>query len=150
MPFTFTQSCVGCQACKKLCPVMAIAGEKNEVHTIDQSMCIECGACGRICPHASVLDQFGDLCAMIKRTQWKKPIVNVKQCMSCNICIDTCPVNCLALSQPNDLADPHGHPYLKDGKACIGCGFCALDCPVDAIAMTSSAADAKGRAISEY
>ena len=144
MPFTITKSCVGCQACKKVCPVTAITGENKEVHTIDPLICIECGACGRICPHASVLDQFGILCAMVKRTQWKKPRINVKQCMSCNMCIETCPVNCLALSLPHDSGNLHGHPYLKEGKACIGCSFCALECPVDAIEMISSITEATG------
>ncbi|HPI92244.1 MAG TPA: 4Fe-4S binding protein [Deltaproteobacteria bacterium] len=138
MPFTITQSCVGCQACKKICPVNAISGEKKEIHVIDPVVCIECGACGRICPHTSVLDQLGNLCAMVKRSQWKKPRVNSDECMSCNMCIETCPVNCLALSGAHDSGYPHGYPYLKEEKACIGCGFCSLECPVEAITMYSS------------
>ncbi len=137
MPYSITPSCVGCQACKKICPVMAIQGERKEMHTIDNSLCIDCGACGRICPHAAVLDQYGGPCAMVKRAQWKKPSISVKKCMSCTICIETCPVNCLALSPAKDPKSPHGYPYLKDAKSCIGCGFCALECPVDAISMIS-------------
>jgi electron transport complex protein RnfB len=144
MPFTITQSCIGCQACKSVCPVTAITGEKKEIHTIDPWICIECGACGRICPHVSVFDKFGNLCAMVKRTQWKKPQINVDQCMSCNMCIETCPVNCLTLSLPYGSGNLHGHPYLKEGKACIGCSFCALECPVDAIDMVSSVAEPTG------
>ena len=139
MPFTITQSCVGCQACRKICPVGAISGEKKEVHVIDHAVCIECGSCGRICPHASVLDQFGALCAMVKRAQWERPRVNSYECMSCTMCIETCPVNCLDMSQAHDTGDPHGYPYLKKEKACIGCGFCALECPVGAITMVSPA-----------
>lgn len=137
MPFVITQTCVGCQACTKICPVGAISGEKKAVHGIDPSVCIECGSCGRICPHASVLDQFGKQCVMVKRTQWKRPQVNIKECMSCTICIETCPVNCLALSQAFDTGDPHGYPYMRDEKACIGCSFCALECPVEAITMVT-------------
>jgi NAD-dependent dihydropyrimidine dehydrogenase PreA subunit len=73
---------------------------------------------------------------MIKRTSWKKPQLKEKACMSCNICIETCPVNCLALSMPRGPRNLHGYPYLKHEKVCIGCGFCALECPVNAIEMT--------------
>jgi formate hydrogenlyase subunit 6/NADH:ubiquinone oxidoreductase subunit I len=85
---------------------MSITGEKKEIHRIDALICIECGACGRICPHNSVLDQYGRICSMIKRTQWMKPEVDVNKCMSCNMCIEICPVNCLSLSQPFDSGSP--------------------------------------------
>ncbi len=143
MSFSITQSCVGCQACKKVCPVMSITGENKMVHQIDPLVCIECGACGRICPHTSVLDRNGQICSMIKRTQWMRPEVNVKKCMSCTMCIETCPVNCLSLSLPYDSRNPHGYPYLKDMKACIGCSFCALECPVEAISMIIPANEMK-------
>ncbi|HPS94835.1 MAG TPA: 4Fe-4S binding protein [Deltaproteobacteria bacterium] len=135
MPYTITQSCNGCQACRKLCPVDAISGEKKGLHTIDGPQCIECGACGRVCSHQAVLDRFGNSCTMVKRSQWKKPRVQDEKCMSCAICIDACPVNGLALSFSKKARDPHGYPTLKDEKTCIGCGFCALECPVDAIVM---------------
>jgi len=34
----------------KACPVEAIAGQRKEVHTIDQSKCIKCGVCFDRCP----------------------------------------------------------------------------------------------------
>ncbi len=39
------ENCVGCTACARNCPVNCIAGERKEVHVIDQSLCIKCGAC---------------------------------------------------------------------------------------------------------
>jgi len=143
MSFSITQTCIGCQACVKVCPVMSITGEKKEIHKIDPSTCIECGACGRICPYNSVLDQNGNPCVMMKRTKWMKPEVNANKCMSCNMCIEICPANCLYLSQPFDSKSPHGFPYLKDMKACIGCSFCASECPVEAISMKIPAGEMK-------
>ena len=41
---------MGCLLCKKSCPVDAIAGERKQVHVIDQELCIKCGACFDVCP----------------------------------------------------------------------------------------------------
>jgi NADH:ubiquinone oxidoreductase subunit F (NADH-binding)/(2Fe-2S) ferredoxin/Pyruvate/2-oxoacid:ferredoxin oxidoreductase delta subunit len=41
--------CTGCQACFKNCPVTCIAGERKQVHVIDQSRCIKCGMCHSVC-----------------------------------------------------------------------------------------------------
>ncbi len=39
------ENCVGCTACARNCPVNCIAGERKQLHVIDQSLCIKCGAC---------------------------------------------------------------------------------------------------------
>lgn len=49
------EKCVGCGACKKNCPVDAIAGEKKKVHDINQDICIKCGKCFSVCKFDSVI-----------------------------------------------------------------------------------------------
>jgi NADH:ubiquinone oxidoreductase subunit F (NADH-binding)/(2Fe-2S) ferredoxin/NAD-dependent dihydropyrimidine dehydrogenase PreA subunit len=41
--------CTGCMACKKVCPVPCITGERKKPHLIDQQACIRCGACHTAC-----------------------------------------------------------------------------------------------------
>ena len=43
------ESCTGCQACFRKCPVEAISGERKKPHVIDQSKCIKCGICMDTC-----------------------------------------------------------------------------------------------------
>ena len=134
MAYTITEACIGCTACVKKCPAGAISGEVKKLHRIDAAICVDCGVCGRICPQKSVLDQNGSQCISSKPSQWPKPVVDNKKCMSCNVCIEACPVSCLSLAEAT-ARDPHGHPFLEKAAACISCGFCAVECPVDAITM---------------
>jgi len=39
------EKCVGCTACKQVCPVNAISGERKQKHTIHSEICVKCGAC---------------------------------------------------------------------------------------------------------
>jgi NADH:ubiquinone oxidoreductase subunit F (NADH-binding)/(2Fe-2S) ferredoxin len=43
--YEITDKCVGCTACKKVCPVGAISGTAKNKHVIDQNKCVKCGAC---------------------------------------------------------------------------------------------------------
>ncbi len=47
--FTIQDNCVGCGACKKVCPVNAITGSPKQKHVIDSELCIRCGLCYRTC-----------------------------------------------------------------------------------------------------
>ena len=49
LTYMITDDCVGCQACKKVCPVGAIEGAKKEKHIIDHDKCVKCGLCFAAC-----------------------------------------------------------------------------------------------------
>jgi ferredoxin len=82
MSHTILAVCTGCTACVKVCPVEAITGERKNLHGIDPAICIDCGACGRICPADAVVDAHQKPVAMLKRSQWLKPLVSEKKCIS--------------------------------------------------------------------
>ncbi len=47
--------CDGCGACAKICPEEAIAGERDEIHTIDPEKCTKCGSCYDVCQREAVI-----------------------------------------------------------------------------------------------
>ena len=54
LTYEITDNCVGCTACKKVCPVEAISGKPKEKHFIEQSKCIKCGNCYRVCKFQAI------------------------------------------------------------------------------------------------
>lgn len=42
--------CIGCKKCSKICPVDAIIGAKNTIHTVLSDVCTGCELCISLCP----------------------------------------------------------------------------------------------------
>lgn len=53
--FEILDVCNGCQACKKVCPVEAIHGEKKQHHIINTDLCIRCGLCLSTCKFDAIV-----------------------------------------------------------------------------------------------
>ena len=49
------KACTGCQVCARKCPQEAIAGNKKEVHRLDQGKCIKCGICYDACKFDAIV-----------------------------------------------------------------------------------------------
>ena len=51
-PMAVIGCCIGCGACKTVCPTGAI--QVTDVAEIDANVCIGCGACAGRCPMAAI------------------------------------------------------------------------------------------------
>jgi len=52
-----SEKCTGCEACVRVCPVDAIAGEKKKPHQLDQRKCMKCRGCYEACKFDAVVIQ---------------------------------------------------------------------------------------------
>ena len=114
MPFFITGDCIGCSACAKICPVLAISGEPKQRYEINIRRCVSCGVCGRVCPKNAVLDGHGNPCKNIPRKNWKKPSIDTKLCSACGICVTWCRAEALRISPPAFHGDIHVFAQLHE------------------------------------
>lgn len=59
-------------------------------------------------------------------------VVNETYCKGCELCVDACPQDVLALSEERITAKGY-HPAELIAQGCTGCGVCAVVCPEAAI-----------------
>ncbi len=52
--YTINENCTGCTLCARNCPTNCIAGERQQLHIIDQYNCIICGECFNVCRFEAV------------------------------------------------------------------------------------------------
>ena len=65
----------------------------------------------------------------------KHPAFDYRDCVSCGVCAQACPLSCLTMTRPGKQGKyKNVFPELV-GEACIGCGLCEKSCPMDVIRM---------------
>ena len=60
--------------------------------------------------------------------------VNELYCKGCDLCVDACPKEVLALDMEH-LTPKGYHPVMLVADGCTGCGICAVVCPEAALTV---------------
>jgi electron transport complex protein RnfB len=118
--------CIGCTLCIKACPVDAIIGSQNQMHTIIKADCTGCELCLPPCPVDCIdlLPQRSVVAQAQPRPTFSEP------CIFCSACVSACPKELepqhllLAFDAPEHIA----HQQLS---ACVECTLCDQACPSD-------------------
>jgi len=71
----------------------------------------------------------------IETAKKNRPYIDGQNCAGCSVCVENCPMECLAIEAPKFHGDIGTIAYLKTPDRCIGCGICSKVCPIEAICM---------------
>ena len=114
--------CIGCTLCITACPVDAIVGARNQIHTVLNEICTGCELCIPPCPVDCI-----DLESQPK-TEYPTFPEEPMACINCGFCIATCPRDL----QPHLLYRYRRDFDIADGfriDDCIECRRCDQVCP---------------------
>jgi electron transport complex protein RnfB len=131
--------CIGCGACKRVCPVEAISGEQKKFHRINPRICIDCGACGIVCPVSCICDQNGTIYQFLKPKERPKAVVDESLCTGCQYCLSICPTGALEIRYSDDSVNKT--VYNARPNQCVSCKQCVEVCPSETITMVKPTKD---------
>jgi electron transport complex protein RnfB len=133
--------CIGCTLCIQACPVDAIIGAAQMMHTVISNECTGCELCLPPCPVDCI-----DINQLHDPDNFKNQIKNQippqdHACIHCDLCIKACPKDLapqqlLLYGDTVEIAESLG---LFD---CIECRICDAVCP-SGIALTATFQDMK-------
>ncbi|MHC4223739.1 MAG: 4Fe-4S dicluster-binding protein [Planctomycetota bacterium] len=143
MAYTIIDTCIGCTACAKKCPVECIAGTRKELHLIDPTLCVDCGLCGYVCPVNAILDDAGDIATRLKPKETPKAKVDADLCTGCVFCLDVCPYHAIQMVDYDSVPGVN-MVAVVDPELCLGCDhLCTSVCIKDAIELHIAVPPAK-------
>ncbi len=115
--------CIGCTLCIKACPVDAIIGSQNLMHTVIEAECTGCELCIAPCPVDCI-----DLIEVPSASAYATRPESKEACIFCGDCVAACP-KALA-PQHLFLAFDQGERSAQLGLSdCIECTLCDQVCP---------------------
>jgi len=129
MALQIHENCIGCGACRRVCPVSAVSGVPGERHEVDIKLCIECCSCGRVCPAGAVTDFFNCTIEQLPRSEWEKPVIVHERCTGCGSCAEVCPAGVL------EMTDREGRRTASPERLslCVSCRWCEQYCMFSAV-----------------
>ena len=141
VPTNYHGEKMGLGNCKEENVEIVVAGRENPTTADRRDVEKQC----RTISMEDLLDKYGNPNFNVDRTQlrnnvWtrlakalnifqKKPYIEADKCVSCGICVNSCPVPGKAV----DFRNGRNHPPVYDYKKCIRCFCCQEMCPKKAI-----------------
>ena len=125
--------CIGCALCLPPCPVDAIVGAPNKMHTVISQECTGCELCVPACPVDCISIEPLTAPAPRRKRPGKPPPANLaRSCINCGHCNPACPVGVPAQELLHTLQQDDLSLAAELGLAeCIVCGLCDRVCPSD-------------------
>ena len=127
--------CIGCYLCIEACPVDAIIGAHQFMHTVIENVCTGCALCIAPCPVDCIsLVATHESAARVQQiSAAPEPAKNgANACIRCGLCEQQCPVDLLPQELLWHVAAGEWEMALDKGMdTCIECGLCNPVCPSD-------------------